>query len=84
MEAIEEAGLCPAEDSIGHPMDKMAPFVVEPVHVWKNGSFICALPSSKPQITYGIDFSHVNSKLIPLIIFVLNIFSFSVYQALRA
>lgn len=70
VEAIEEAGLCPAEDSTGHPVDKMAPFVVDPVHVWKNGSFICAFPSSKPQITCGIDFSHVNSKLFSLIIFI--------------
>ncbi|KAJ4973277.1 hypothetical protein NE237_006451 [Protea cynaroides] len=59
VEAIEKVGLCTANDSNGSSMEKMAPFLHEPVHVWSNDSFIAAFPSSKVHITYGIAFPQV-------------------------
>ncbi|XP_058108328.1 probable UDP-3-O-acyl-N-acetylglucosamine deacetylase 1, mitochondrial [Magnolia sinica] len=59
VEAIENAGLCVAKDYNGNTMDKLAPFLDEPMHVWRNDSFVAAFPSPKVQITYGIDFPQV-------------------------
>ncbi|XP_008781354.1 probable UDP-3-O-acyl-N-acetylglucosamine deacetylase 1, mitochondrial isoform X2 [Phoenix dactylifera] len=59
VEAIEQAGLCAAEDSSGHNMDKLAPELHEPMYLRRNDSFVTAFPSSNVQITYGIDFPKV-------------------------
>ena len=63
MEAIEQVGLKAATDQHGNICEKMAAHVNEPVHVWKNGSFVAAFPSPKVCITYGIDFSQVHTLL---------------------
>lgn len=62
LEAIEEAGLCVAKDQNGDTMEKLEPFLNEPVTVWKNDSFIAAFPSPKLHITYGIDFPQVEEE----------------------
>lgn len=59
MEGIEEVGLKVATDSGGNSCKKLAPFLSEPVHVWRNDSFVAAFPYSQVRITYGIDFSQV-------------------------
>nr|XP_029121399.1 probable UDP-3-O-acyl-N-acetylglucosamine deacetylase 2, mitochondrial isoform X5 [Elaeis guineensis] len=59
VEAIEQVGLCAAENSCGHNMDKLAPELHEPMYLRRNDSFVAAFPSSKVQITYGIDFPKV-------------------------
>ncbi|KAG9444485.1 hypothetical protein H6P81_015825 [Aristolochia fimbriata] len=61
VQAIEEVGLCIAEDENGNNIDKKAPFVLEPVHLWKHDSFLAAFPSSSVNITYGIDFPQVSA-----------------------
>ncbi|KAI5678206.1 hypothetical protein M9H77_09156 [Catharanthus roseus] len=59
VEGIEEVGLKVATDSGGNSCKKLAPFLSEPVHVWRNDSFVAAFPYSQVRITYGIDFSQV-------------------------
>ncbi|KAF8398943.1 hypothetical protein HHK36_014808 [Tetracentron sinense] len=59
VEAIEQVSLCAAKDHNGNSIDKMAPFLQEPVHVWRNDSFVAAFPSSELHITYGINFPQV-------------------------
>ncbi|CAK9135585.1 unnamed protein product [Ilex paraguariensis] len=59
MEAIEQAGLKVATDPTGKGCEKLAAFLNEPVHMWKNDSFIAAFPSPKVYITYGINFPEV-------------------------
>ncbi|XP_068663727.1 probable UDP-3-O-acyl-N-acetylglucosamine deacetylase 1, mitochondrial isoform X1 [Aristolochia californica] len=59
VQAIEEGGLCIAKDDNGNSINKRAPFVLEPVHLWRNDSFVAAFPSSTVHITYGIDFPQV-------------------------
>lgn len=56
VEAINQVGLQVSADKGGNSCEKMAPYLIEPVHVWRNDSFIVASPSSKFQVTYGIDF----------------------------
>lgn len=60
MDAIEQVGLTEAIDHCGNTCEKLAPFLNEPVHVWKNDSFIAAFPLQKIDITYGICFPQVN------------------------
>lgn len=60
MEAIEQVGLKVATDQGGNSCEKMIPFLIEPVHVHRNDSFIAAFPYPKVQIIYGIDFPQVN------------------------
>ncbi|KAJ8760926.1 hypothetical protein K2173_021964 [Erythroxylum novogranatense] len=55
-EAIEKVGLTAAADEHGQNCEKLAPYLNEPVYVWKNDAFVAAFPSPKVQITYGIDF----------------------------
>uniref|UniRef100_A0A5B6YUZ0 UDP-3-O-acyl-N-acetylglucosamine deacetylase n=2 Tax=Davidia involucrata TaxID=16924 RepID=A0A5B6YUZ0_DAVIN len=59
VEAIDQVGLKTATDRGGNICEKIAPFLNEPVHVWKNDSFITAFPSPKIHITYGINFPQV-------------------------
>lgn len=59
VKAIEEAGLKVAGDSDGRSCDKLAPYINEPFHVWKNDTFFAAFPSSKLRISYGINFPQV-------------------------
>ncbi|PSS13369.1 UDP-3-O-acyl-N-acetylglucosamine deacetylase [Actinidia chinensis var. chinensis] len=59
VEAIEQVGLKVATDRGGNSYEKMAPFLNEPVHVWKNDSFVAAFPSPEVHVTCGINFSHV-------------------------
>ncbi|KAK2453491.1 UDP-3-O-acyl N-acetylglycosamine deacetylase family protein [Trifolium repens] len=54
--ALEEVGLEIATDVDGKSYEKIAPHVNEPVHVWRNDSFITAFPSEVVQVTYGINF----------------------------
>ncbi|XP_027189005.1 probable UDP-3-O-acyl-N-acetylglucosamine deacetylase 1, mitochondrial isoform X2 [Cicer arietinum] len=54
--ALEEVGLEIATDVDGKSCEKIAPHVNEPVHVWKNDSFVAAFPSEVVQVTYGINF----------------------------
>ncbi|KAJ0988633.1 hypothetical protein J5N97_006989 [Dioscorea zingiberensis] len=61
VEAIQQVGLCVAEASDGNYMDKLAPFLNEPIYVSKNDAFIFGLPSPETRVTYGIDFSKVPS-----------------------
>ncbi|KAB1205829.1 putative UDP-3-O-[3-hydroxymyristoyl] N-acetylglucosamine deacetylase 5 [Morella rubra] len=56
---IEQIGVEVATDQFGNSCEKMAPYVNEPVHVWRNDSFVAAIPSEKIHITYGIDFPQV-------------------------
>ncbi|KAL7149544.1 hypothetical protein ABFS83_05G048300 [Erythranthe nasuta] len=55
-EAIGQAGLKVAVDSVGQSCEKLAPHLDEPVHVLKNDSFVAAFPYSSVNITYGIDY----------------------------
>ena len=59
MEAIEQVGLRVATDHQGECCEKMVAYVKEPVHVWRNDSFVAAFPSQEVGITYGIDFQQV-------------------------
>lgn len=59
VEAIQQVGLCVAEASAGNYIDKLAPFLNEPIYVSRNDSFIFGFPSPEILITYGIDFSKV-------------------------
>ncbi|KAK1314739.1 putative UDP-3-O-[3-hydroxymyristoyl] N-acetylglucosamine deacetylase 1 [Acorus calamus] len=59
VEAIEQVGLCVAKDGNGNTMDKLAPVLHKPVHVWKGDAFIAASPSSRVRVTYEIDFPKV-------------------------
>ncbi|KAL5070979.1 hypothetical protein RYX36_021866 [Vicia faba] len=56
VEALEEVGLETATDIDGKSCEKTAPHVNEPVHVWRNDSFIAAFPSEVVRVTYGINF----------------------------
>ncbi|KAG2708302.1 hypothetical protein I3760_05G185700 [Carya illinoinensis] len=58
--AIKDVGLKVATDHFGNSREKMAPYVIEPVHVWRNDSFVAAFPSEKVHITYGINFTEVH------------------------
>lgn len=64
VEAIGEVGLKVAMDGGGNSCGKVAPFLNEPVCVWKNDSFVAAFPHSQVKITYGIHFSQVASSSI--------------------
>ncbi|KAM5575299.1 putative UDP-3-O-acyl-N-acetylglucosamine deacetylase 1, mitochondrial [Rosa sericea] len=59
VEAIEQVGLQVATDHHGDCCEKMIAYVNEPVHVWRNDSFVAAFPSEEIRITYGIDFRQV-------------------------
>lgn len=59
VKAIEQVGLKVAKDQSGNNCEKMAPYVNEPMHVWRGDSFVAAFPSQKFHITYGIDFPQV-------------------------
>ncbi|KAL6192589.1 PREDICTED: probable UDP-3-O-[3-hydroxymyristoyl] N-acetylglucosamine deacetylase 2 [Fragaria vesca subsp. vesca] len=59
VEAIEQVGLRVAADHQGECCEKMVAYVKEPVHVWRNDSFVAAFPSQEVGITYGIDFQQV-------------------------
>ncbi|KAL3751169.1 hypothetical protein ACJRO7_012050 [Eucalyptus globulus] len=61
VEAIEGVGLKVAKDAGGNSLEKMAPYLDEPVHVWRNDSFVVAFPSSQVHISCGINFPHVPS-----------------------
>lgn len=63
VEAIEQVGLKEATDHRGNCCEKMAAYVNEPVHVWRNDSFVAAFPSPEICITYGIDFRQVHILL---------------------
>ncbi|RAL48072.1 hypothetical protein DM860_017863 [Cuscuta australis] len=54
--AIQEVGLEVAAHPSGENYDKLAPYVNEPIHMWKNDAFIAAFPSSNIRISYGINF----------------------------
>ncbi|ONK75329.1 uncharacterized protein A4U43_C03F15710 [Asparagus officinalis] len=56
VEAVEQVGVCVAKDSNGSHKEKMAPFLHKPKFVCRKDSFLMAFPSSKSQITYGINF----------------------------
>ncbi|VFQ66485.1 unnamed protein product [Cuscuta campestris] len=57
--AIQEVGLEVAAHPSGENYDKLAPYVNEPIHMWKNDAFIAAFPSSNIRISYGINFPQV-------------------------
>ncbi|KAK1374690.1 UDP-3-O-acyl-N-acetylglucosamine deacetylase [Heracleum sosnowskyi] len=59
VKAIENVGLKVAEDRNGNSCEKLAPFLNEPVHVWKNDSFLAAFPLPKVCLSYGINFPQV-------------------------
>ncbi|KAF5750110.1 UDP-3-O-acyl N-acetylglycosamine deacetylase family protein [Tripterygium wilfordii] len=59
VEVIEQMGLKVAVDQSGNSCDKLAPYLNEPMHVWRNDSFVAAFPSPKVLISYGIDFPQV-------------------------
>lgn len=59
VEAIQRVGLSVAKDYNGNSMDKLAPFLREPLYLRRNDSFISAFPSPKVQLTYGINFEQV-------------------------
>jgi UDP-3-O-[3-hydroxymyristoyl] N-acetylglucosamine deacetylase len=56
VEAIQSAGLCAAEDTSGHKLEKLAPEIHDPVYLRIDDCFVAAFPSSQIHITYGIDF----------------------------
>lgn len=71
VEALDEVGLETATDIDGKSCEKIAPHVNEPVHVWRNDSFIAAFPSEVVRVTYGINFSQVSiARYIGLRIFI--------------
>jgi len=57
--ALEEVGLEIATDVDGKSCEKIVPHVNEPVHVWRNDSFVAAFPSEVVRVTYGINFPQV-------------------------
>ncbi|KAJ3673948.1 hypothetical protein LUZ60_005940 [Juncus effusus] len=59
IELIKSTRLCVAKNHRGQKMEKLAPKLIEPIHLHKNDSFIVAFPSSEIRITYGIDFPKV-------------------------
>lgn len=59
LEAIEKVGVKEALDQQGNNGEKVAPYLNEPVHVWRNDSFIAAFPSPKVRITCGVHFPKV-------------------------
>ncbi|XP_038892043.1 probable UDP-3-O-acyl-N-acetylglucosamine deacetylase 1, mitochondrial isoform X1 [Benincasa hispida] len=59
VDAIGEIGLKLAIDQCGNCCEKMAPYVNQPVHVWRNDCYLVAFPASAVRITYGIDFPQV-------------------------
>ncbi|GAB4828697.1 Probable UDP-3-O-acyl-N-acetylglucosamine deacetylase 1, mitochondrial [Ancistrocladus abbreviatus] len=59
VESIQKAGLEDAVDQNGNNCEKMVPFLNEPVHVWRNDSFVAAFPSPTVHITGGINFPQV-------------------------
>eukprot|EP00257_Ricinus_communis_P019837 XP_015578935.1 probable UDP-3-O-acyl-N-acetylglucosamine deacetylase 2, mitochondrial [Ricinus communis] len=61
VEAIEDASLVEAIDEWGNKSERLSPYLIEPVYVQKNDSFVVAFPSDKLCITYGIDFSQVRA-----------------------
>ncbi|XP_044492945.1 probable UDP-3-O-acyl-N-acetylglucosamine deacetylase 1, mitochondrial isoform X2 [Mangifera indica] len=61
LEAIEKVGVKEALDQHGNNGEKVAPYLNEPVHVWRNDSFIAAFPSPKVRITCGVHFPKVES-----------------------
>lgn len=61
VEAIEQVGLQVATDHYGDCCEKMVAYMNEPVHVWRNNSFVAAFPSQEIRITYGIDFQQVHT-----------------------
>lgn len=61
VEAIEQVGLQVATDHYGDCCEKMVAYVNEPVHAWRNDSFVAAFPSQEIRITYGIDFRQVQA-----------------------
>ncbi|KAB2620072.1 UDP-3-O-[3-hydroxymyristoyl] N-acetylglucosamine deacetylase 2 [Pyrus ussuriensis x Pyrus communis] len=61
VEAIKQVGLKEATDEQGNCCEKMAAHMNEPVHVWRNNSFVAAFPSPEIRITYGIDFPQVDA-----------------------
>lgn len=65
--AIEEVGLKLALDECGNCCEKMAPYVNEPVHVWRNDCYLVAFPASAVRITYGIDFPQVQISFLSLV-----------------
>ncbi|KEH40620.1 UDP-3-O-[3-hydroxymyristoyl] N-acetylglucosamine deacetylase [Medicago truncatula] len=59
--ALEEVGLEIATDADGKSCEKIAPHVNEPVHVWRNDSFVAAFPSEMVRVTYGINFPQASA-----------------------
>ncbi|KAK1423138.1 hypothetical protein QVD17_18433 [Tagetes erecta] len=60
VEAIDQVGLTVAMDCNGRSCDRVAPYLMEPVHVSKGDSVIAAFPSNETNISYGINFSQVS------------------------
>ncbi|GAB2228631.1 hypothetical protein Droror1_Dr00022751 [Drosera rotundifolia] len=60
VEAIERTGLEDALDGHGNVCERMAPFINEPVSMWRDDSFVAAFPSPVTRITYGINFPQVS------------------------
>lgn len=46
-------------DHCGNNAEKVAPCLINPVHVHRHDSFMVAFPSERVRITYGIDFPKV-------------------------
>lgn len=59
VEAVEEIGLKDAVDHNDSRSEKLVAVLNEPLHVYRNDSFVAAFPSSQARITYGIDFPQV-------------------------
>ncbi|CAI9096767.1 OLC1v1032980C1 [Oldenlandia corymbosa var. corymbosa] len=59
VDGIQEVGLKAAVDHDGKSLEKLAPFLNEPVCVSKNDSHIIAFPYPKTKIRYGIHFPKV-------------------------
>ncbi|GAV70936.1 LpxC domain-containing protein [Cephalotus follicularis] len=59
VEAIQQVGVVAALDQHGNNDENMLAYLNEPVHMWRNDSFVAAFPCPKVQITYGIDFPQV-------------------------
>ncbi|GAB2222936.1 hypothetical protein Droror1_Dr00017068 [Drosera rotundifolia] len=61
VEAIEQTGLEDALDIHGNVCERMAPFINEPVSMWRDDSIVAAFPSPVTRITYGINFPQVGN-----------------------
>ncbi|XVE74639.1 hypothetical protein DITRI_Ditri12bG0033300 [Diplodiscus trichospermus] len=59
VDAIEQVGRKEALDRCGSNVEKLAPYLNEPLHVSRNDSFMFAFPSPEAHITCGIDFPKV-------------------------